>query len=472
MKILYLALLPKTVRLLLCSFIVISIICPNILFADIPTQRCIYNLEKSDSIYDIPCQLPREKDSFIEKADKGQEPSGFSIRGTKGWSWTPEQYLEEIPVLANYKMNFLMNCYISMFSQPLPPDSSFVNPKTRKLNTKNEWWLPIPESKKRAYEKVFNKAREYGINFCFGIHPQLSSPRPADLSNDKDFEDIWQHYAWAQSKGVCWFSLPLDDISNVRISGKEQSLFINRLLSRLREKDKDVQMVICPTYYYANPENPKHKLYTEELAKFLDKDVYVFWTGKSVLPAVIKFADAEIYRKLVNHRVILWDNYPANDAGKTLHLAPLTGRDKNLSKVIDGYMSNPFFAENEMNRIPLFTQADYSFDPANYDPEKSISQAIIHQNNNKKKQELLLDMVKLYSSHLNIQSVRFNPALDRFIRLTAIPHSRFVADLYVEHMKNILLNLKKEFPNHYTHTKKTLAETIRQVENVYRTKYK
>ena len=471
----------KRIRFMQCKYIWLSVVIAitfsmNTILANVPKESgtCNIGAAQSDSIFDIPCQLPREKDSFIEKADKGLKPSGFSIRGTKGWSWTPEQYLEEIPVLAKYKMNFLMNCYISMFSQPLPPDSSFVNPKTHKLNTKNEWWLPIPESKKRAYEKVFEKAREYGINFCFGIHPQLSSPRPANLSDEKDFEDIWQHYAWAQSKGVSWFSVPLDDVFGLKINGKEQALFVNKILSRLREKDKNVQMVVCPTYYNANPDNPnntKQRLYIEELGKYLDKDVYVFWTGKSVLPATIKVADGEFYRKLVNHRIILWDNYPANDAGKTLHLAPLTGRDKNLSKVVDGYMANPFFTENEMNRIPLFTQADYSYDPMNYDPEKSISQAIIHQNDNKKKQELLLDMVKLFSSHLNITSVRFNPALDRFIRITAIPHSRFVADLYIEHMKNILLNLKKEFPNHYNYTKKTLAETIRQVENVYHVKY-
>ncbi|HEY8657947.1 MAG TPA: beta-N-acetylglucosaminidase domain-containing protein [Hanamia sp.] len=426
---------------------------------------------QSDSIYEIPNQLPKKKNSFIEKPNLGENPKGFSIRGTKGWSWTPEQYLAEIPVLAKYKMNFLMNCYLSMFSQPLPADSLFVSPITKKLNTKNEWWLPIPESKKKAYEKVFEKSREYGINFCFGIHPQLSSPRPADLSSEKDFEDIWQHYAWAQSKGVRWFSVPLDDISGVRINGKEHALFVNKILSRLREKDKDVQMVICPTYYYANPDNPKQKFYTEELAKYLDKDVYVFWTGKSVLPSIIKVADAEIYRKLVNHRIILWDNYPVNDASKTLHLAPLTGRDKNLSKVIDGYMANPFFTENEINRIPLFTQADYSYDPLNYNPETSITQAIIHQTDNKKQQQVLLELVKLYSSHINIKSVRYNPALDRYLGITAVPFSSYIADAYIEHLKTVQHNLKREFPGKYNATKKTLAETIHQIENNYHKKY-
>jgi len=59
-------------------------------------------------------RLPAEKREFPEPLLAGTEP-GFAIRGTKGWAWTPEQYLAEIPFIARVKLNFLMNCYISMF---------------------------------------------------------------------------------------------------------------------------------------------------------------------------------------------------------------------------------------------------------------------------------------------------------------------------------------------------------------------
>lgn len=439
-----------------------------------PVLERMYNpsaVYKNDTLPDlseIPVKLPKTKNSFIEKSDPGQNPPpGFKIRGTKGWSWTPEQYLEEIPVLAKYKMNFLMNCYISMFSQPLNPDSLW------KITTiKNEWWLPLADDKKRKYEKVFEKCREYGINFCFGIHGQLASPRPANLSSEKDFEDLWQHYAWAQSKGVRWFSVPLDDVSekDARIAGEEQALFVNKLLARLREKDKEVQMVFCPTYYHSDGSVPKEKAYLEGVAKTLDKDVYVFWTGKSVLPTTCTIADAEKYKKLVNHRIIFWDNYPVNDATRTLHLAPITGRDKNLYTVVDGYMSNPFFTQNQINRVPLFTMADYAYNPLDYDPETSISQAIIHQTDNKKQQQALLELVELYSSKV-IRYIGFNPVLDHFKRITGVPYSRFVADVYLEHLKKVQHDLQKEFPKKYNATKKTLSQTIKQVESDYQKKY-
>lgn len=420
-----------------------------------------------DSITEIPKGLPTKKASFMEKADLSMDPAGFRIRGIKGWSWTPEQYMAEIPVLSKYKMNFLMGCYISMFSMPLDQDSLW------KLTTvKNEWWLPIPEAKKKAFEKVFQTSKEYGISYCFGIHPQLSSPRPADLSSEKDFEDLWQHYAWAQSKGVRWFSLPLDDVTGVKVDGKEHAIFVNKLLSKLREKDKDVQMIFCPTYYHPNPAVAKERKYLEDLAKYLDKSVYVFWTGPTILPKTVTLQDAETFKNLVDHRIVFWENYPVNDAWKTMHLAPITGRDKKLHTVIDGYMSNPMFQQNEINRIPLFTQADYTYDPANYDPETSISQAIIHQTDNKAQQEVLLDMVKLFSSPITDNSgISKNPPIEHFKRISSVPYSRPVADVYIEHIRTVQYKLAKEFPNQYDAEKKTLAITIGKIEDEYRKKY-
>ncbi len=90
-------------------------------------------------------------------------------------------------------LNFLMNCYLSMFSsQPGEP-------------WRNEWWKPMPAAKKAAYAKVFSACRENGITYCFAVHPQLGSSRPLNPLSDGDIELFYQHYAWAQSQGVKWF---------------------------------------------------------------------------------------------------------------------------------------------------------------------------------------------------------------------------------------------------------------------------
>lgn len=434
------------------------------------SSPCRANSISTDTLKEIPNQLPLIKNSFIERADKGLAPSGFKIRGIKGLAWTPEQYLEEIPVLAKYKMNFMMNCYLSMFTKPPGPGM----PWTKDYVT-NDWWLPLTDAKKQAYEKIFAKARQYGINFCFSIHPQLSSSRPANLSSDKDFEDIWQHYAWAQSKGVHWFSVTIDDVASyshntITISGEEQSKFVNKIQARLRKKDKDAQVIFCPTHYNGIGADPTEHAYLEAIAKTLDKDVYVFWTGLKSIDSDITVADAEKFKSLVGHRLFLWDNYPVNDnSSNTVHLAPIRGRDTDLYKVIDGYMSNSSAAQNEINRVPLFTIADYTYDPQDYNPWASIGQSIIHQTDDKAQRQALLEVVKLYSSEM--KRVKSNPVLDNFNHIIAASFSQYMADAYIDHLKVVQQDLNKEFPKRYTDIKNTLAETIRLINESYKKKY-
>ncbi len=85
----------------------------------------------------------------------------------------------------------------------------------------------------------------------------------------------------------------------------------------------------------------------------MHSEVYVFWTGDGVVVPRITRHAAESYKRIVNHRLFLWDNYPVNDGSPTLHLGPVSGRDPDLPSVIDGYPSNPLASQNEINRLPL-----------------------------------------------------------------------------------------------------------------------
>ncbi len=111
-------------------------------------------------------QVPAHVRPFPEPLAPDHLEPGFKFRGIKGWDWTPEQYLREIPYLAKFKMNFLMNCYLSLFASK--PGQPF----------RNEWWKPLSQEQKRAYAKIIRTCRQYGITFCFAVHPQLDSPRP------------------------------------------------------------------------------------------------------------------------------------------------------------------------------------------------------------------------------------------------------------------------------------------------------
>lgn len=404
--------------------------------------------------------LPSEARPFPQPLPEGGQP-GFAIRGTKGWNWTPEQYMAEIPVLARYRMNFLMNCYLSMFA--------------REPKFENRWWEPLPDKHKDAYGRVAQACREQGINFCFAIHPQLSSPRPMNPTSDEDFEKLWQHFDWAQSVGIRWFSLPIDDVhvmEGVRISGTEHARLVNKLLARLREKDGDAQFIFCPTWYWGDGTEPKQKAYLQELAADLHPDVYLFWTGDGVTGKVTRKA-AETFRRFAKHRLVLWDNYPVNDAHQAMHLGPVIGRDPDLGEVVDGYMSNPHCTQSEINRIPLLTCADYAWNPLVYDPARSIGQAIVNLESGPDAREVLRDLVEAYPGMLLYGNGQtgFNSVRDQYTRITRAPHARFAAEAFLRHLERLSERMARVFPDRYRAARDTLDRDIVWVRQAFAARY-
>ena len=399
---------------------------------------------------DFVVRLPAEKRRLPEPLPVGQAP-GFRLRGTKGWLWRPEQYLAEIPGLARYKLNFLMNCYGSMCDIEHYP---WGHPQC------NRWWEPLPEEKRQAYEAVVRSCQQHAVQFCFSLNPNIGSARIVRYGSDEDLNLLWQHYAWMQSLKVQWFNLQFDDIS-AGIDAAGQARLANRLLGRLREGDPHAQMILCPTYYWGTGEEPAAREYLQTWARELHPDVYVFWTGDAVVTPHITRAAAESFRRAVGHRLIIWDNYPVNDANPTLHLGPVTGRDPDLAEACDGYMSNPMHAQNEINRLPLLTMADFAYNPRAYDPERSIGQAILHLADTREQQETLADLVELYPGMLIFgQGTGFNPFVTRFEEIVATPHSHPLAQAYLEHAEDVLRRLQTHFPDRLADAQATLASDL------------
>jgi len=416
---------------------------------------------RRDLTKDFSVALPEKIEPLPTPLPPGREP-GFKFRGTKGWMWTPPQYLSEIPVLAKYKMNFLMNCYTSMCDVE---HYKWGDPNV------NRWWEPLPEEKKAAYAKVVKACQEQGISFCFSMNPNLCSKRFVNSGEAKDVEALWQHYAWAQGLGVKWFNISLDDISQ-GIDAAAQAKVVNQILRRLREKDPGAQMIFCPTYYWGDGTGKEQKPYLETLARELDRDVYVFWTGDAVVGRITRKA-AETFRGIVQRRLFLWDNYPVNDARPTMHLGPVTGRDPDLCEVIDGYMSNPLCQQNEANRIPLLTCADYAYNPGAYDPVRSIGQAIVHLAETPAQRDVMRDLVEAYPGMLIYGNgdTGFNAVRHKYAQITGMPHSRQAAEAYIEYLERLAVRMKEAFPHGYVAETKTLDTDIQSLRQMQTQKY-
>lgn len=377
----------------------------------------------------------------------------FKLRGMKGWFWSPEQYLEEIPLLPGMKLNFLMNCYGSMIvSRPGEPWC-------------NEWWKPMPEARKDAFQRIIRSCAEHGISFCFAVHPQLASPRPLRWRDADDLAGLSQHYDWAQEQGVRWFSLCLDGSiwgpGGPAEYGALHAELVNALLARLHARDSGAELLFCPAIYWGDATNPEHHAYLDALARRMHPGVRVFWNGDAIVTPRVTRVAAESYQRVIKHRLFLWDNYPVNDGSPTLHLGPLNGRAPDLCEVVEGYLCNSMCSQNQISRLPVATCADYAYDPANYNPARSIGQAIQRLGRTQAQRELLKQLVEAYPGFIvEGGGTGTNPVRARFGSLLAGGNSRTAAQTHIAHLEDILARVARLFPRRFPATRRTISDDI------------
>jgi hypothetical protein len=251
----------------------------------------------------------------------------------------------------------------------------------------------------------------------------------------------------------------LDDVGGVRIDAAEHAAFVNKLLVRLRRRNPQVQMIFCPTHYWGDGTAEHDRPYLQTLARELDPEAYVFWTGREVYALKIARRDAESFRAAVQHRLILWDNYPVNDGQPTLHLGPVSGRDGDLPPVIEGYMSNPLCPQNQINRLPLLTCADYAWNPSAYEPLRAIGQAIACLGETPAQQQVLRELVEAYPGSIAAAQPRsdFSGVRERLKQMGVTSDD---GRAYAAHLDDLFLRLRREFPDCYADAAQTLAQDL------------
>jgi hyaluronoglucosaminidase len=171
---------------------------------------------------------------------------------------------------------------------------------------------------------------------------------------------------------------------------------------------------------------------------------------------------------MIGHRLIIWDNYPVNDAHPTLHLGPVTHRDLDLCEVVDGYMANPLCPQNEINRLPLITEADYAYNPWGYDPARSIGQAIVHLARSADQRAVLKDLVELYPGMLIEGSGRtdLNPVIEGFKRLQAGGMPRSTTDSYLARVQDVADRLGRAFPGRFADARETVTRNLEEMRRL------
>lgn len=293
--------------------------------------------------------------------------SPFAIRGIKGLWWDGiEKYRLALPWLAAHDMNFLMLCYTSF------PASG------------QDWRSDYTAEELREIGGLAEEGRKRGVTVCLSFNPGIWSKPPLSYSSESDYQLALAKVRAVHAAGVSWFALCLDDINKgLTPEDKEafgtlqaaQIHFVNRLWTDMNGMRPRPHLIFCPSAYTTG-EAMAHLDYTKAVGAGISKDVMLFWTGPDVCSSVITAADADKIGVLFHRKPFVWDNYPVNDMFPWRPMVgPVKNRDPRLARSVSGYLANPM-KQWYASRLPLATLAAYFRDPAHYDPESAIADAI------------------------------------------------------------------------------------------------
>ncbi|MCM3763730.1 beta-N-acetylglucosaminidase domain-containing protein [Neobacillus niacini] len=302
----------------------------------------------------------------VQIRDWPEMPIRGSIEGFYGPPWTHEDRLNQLDFYGDNKLN----TYIYA-----PKDDPYH---------REHWREPYPEQEVARIKELIDRAKENHVKFTFSLSPGQS----ICYSGEQDFELLKGKMGKMWELGVTSYAIFLDDINKTLYCEQDRSKFgvdadpiaaahahlLNRFTEEFIETHEGAERLITvPTDYAGNQTNS----YRERFAELLDKDTVVMWTGPDVVSAHVTAEGTQQVRDIFQHDLLLWDNYPVNDFERSrLFLGPLENRAPDLTAHgMVGLTANPM-NEAEASKIPLFTIADYSWNPADYHPLDSWERSI------------------------------------------------------------------------------------------------
>lgn len=282
------------------------------------------------------------------------------IEGFYGQPWSHQERLQILKWMANHGYT-----------------DYIYAPKKDSYHRAN-WRQPYPSKEREKFAQLIEVAKQQGVNFYMAISPGLS----LEYSSAHDRQILSEKLESFLEMGVKGFGIFFDDIPLKLHHPKDLAQFknlataqidlVNQLFTKLQNKS-EVELIFCPTIYWGQGDEE----YLKILGQGLAPQIQVFWTGSEICSTKITAEDLKAVTQALQRNVIIWDNYPVNDAMMTpeLHLGPYVGRGADLIDEVKGFFINPM---NQLTAslITLHAIGHYLDNPQKYDAEISLSRGI------------------------------------------------------------------------------------------------
>ena len=274
-------------------------------------------------------------------------PFRGTVEGFYGEPWSHEDRISQFRFYGKMKLN----TYI-------------YGPKDDPYHSSPHWRQPYPEKEAARIKELVAEANKNRVDFVWAIHPGK------DIKWTKtDSIAVLQKFNTMYNLGVRSFAVFFDDISGAGTDAHQQAGLLNYIQQQFVKKKKDVaNLIMCPTEYNKGWSDPRPGTYLDILGTALDPDIYVMWTGNTVIADVAK-EGLEWVNQRIKRPAFFWWNFPVSDYVRDhLLMGQAYGLDTNAREDMSGFVANPM-DKAEASKVALFGAADYAWNIRKYNSQ-------------------------------------------------------------------------------------------------------
>ncbi len=356
----------------------------------------------------------------VSTSSENRPASPFEIRGVvEGFYNQPWSHLDRLDILTFLGAEH-MNYYL-------------YAPKVEGFH-RAYWREPYPEDERKLFKELIERAKAHNVTFCYGLSPGMDF----QWDDPREVERLLEKFSMFYELGVRAFALLFDDTpdtaSSDRAMGQQHVWLVTQVYQTISSwSSEKCTLIFVPTIYFKTIDELKRirPSYVEYLAALADMPppVLIAWVGPGMpYSGSITKEQALEFSRHIGRKVLIWDNYPANDNFFLYEpfFGPYRNRSPDLHGAVAGILSNPMnYPQSSM--VPLATFARYLADPYSYDPKTAFEEALQRIGSDKGSQPLRTFALQFYGHPIipptSLESPELAPLIDSFWE--AYPHETY-----------------------------------------------